>query len=123
MTKKYEWKKQSDEIEEILESGADVSWTPDPSGYFLIRVNNDRKRIEVAFVTNEHQIKKVIYGDNAIDIYHTISKNKLITRFEHAAYLGKELYKAELCLKYGKNYVQEGNLSFGNEKVELSGNS
>jgi dihydropteroate synthase len=31
----------------------------------------------------------------------------LISRMEHATYLGSELEKAEIALKLGKNYVQD----------------
>ena len=57
-------------------------------------------------------ITKTISGKNAIDIYNTIIRKRLLTRLEHAAYLGKELYKAELALKYGKKYKQEFPLKF-----------
>ncbi len=55
---------------------------------------------------------------NAIDIYNTIIQRKLLTRLEHAAYMGKELYKVELVLKYGKKYRQEFSLNF-KEKVKV----
>ncbi len=35
-----------------------------------------------------------------------------VTLLEHAAYLGKELYKAELALQYGKKYRQDLPLEF-----------
>ena len=118
MVKKYKWVKPVEKIEETIEATHDSikDWNPDPKGYFLIRVTN---RIEVGFVTSEHNITKMIYGNNAITIYNTIVRKKLLTRLEHAAYLGKELYKAELALRYGKKYVQEAPLSFGEEKVRV----
>ena len=93
-------------------------WYPDPKGYFLIRVLHNR--IEVGYVTPKHVISKMVYGTNAIELYNTIIRRKLLTRLEHAAYLGKELYKAELALKYGKRYLQEFPLKFKESfKVKL----
>ena len=120
--KKYHFVKQKENVKEKIKSSHDPykEWHPDPKGYFLIRVNSARKRIEVGFVTPKHTITKMIYGKNAIEIYNTIIRKKLLTRLEHAAYLGKELYKAELALKYGKRYVQELPLNFDEEiKVKL----
>lgn len=115
---KYTWAKQKYAVKKKIKAKHDPikEWHPDPKGYFLIRVG---KRIEVGFVTPKHTITKEVYGNNAIDIYNTIVREKLVTRLEHAAYLGKELYKAELCLRYGKKYVQEAPLSFGKEKVKV----
>ena len=111
---KYKFFKQTEKIKEIIKAAHDhyKEWHPDPKGYFLIRVNDTKNRIEAGFCTYKHIITKIIYGNNAIDIYNTLLKRKLVTRLEHAAYLGKELYKAELALKYGKKYRQEFPLKF-----------
>ena len=124
--KKYKWAKQKEEIREVIEAGYDPirEWQQDKKGYFLIRVNPEKKQIEVGFVSNKHIITKEIIGHYAIELYHTIVRKKLLTRLEHAAYLGKELYKAELALKYGKRYVQEFPLKFKDkEKIKLEHNS
>ncbi len=114
MAKKYIWAKQTTNIQKIINASHDPlkEWRPDPLGYFLIRINKSKKRIEAGFVTYNHIITKQIYGSNAIELYHTIVREKMISRLEHAAYLGKELYKAELCLRYGKDYRQEFPLNF-----------
>ncbi len=120
-TPKYKFFKQSTKIEETIKSSYDElkEWHPDPKGYFLIRINPPKKRIEVGFVTYKHIIIKAIYGTYAIEIYNTIIKHNLITRLEHAAYLGKELYKAELALKYNKEYRQEFPLEFPEIKAKI----
>lgn len=105
----YKWAKQTVNIDEEIKATHDPlkEWHQDPKGYFLIRVDTEKKHIEAGFVTNDHVIRKVIYGKSATAIYNTLIRRKLLTRFEHAAYLGKELYKAELALKYHKEYRQE----------------
>lgn len=117
---KYKFYRQTENIKEIIKAGPEPikEWHPDLKGYFLIRVNEKKKRIEAGFCTYKHVITKMIYGANAIEIYNTIVKKKMISRLEHAAYLGKELYKAELALKYGKLYRQEFPLGFS-DKVKI----
>jgi len=116
----YKWARQKTEIKKTIRANFDSNkeWRQDKRGYFLIKVNHKQKQIEVGFVTNKHIISKRIIGTNAIGLYHTIIREKLISRMEHAAYLGKEFYKAELALRYGKKYVQEGALSF-KDKIKV----
>lgn len=115
---RYKFFKQTENIKEVIKASHNrmKEWRPDPKGYFLIRLNEKKKRIEAGFCTYQHVITKMVYGSNAIEIYNTIIKKKLISRLEHAAYLGKELYKAELALKYGKRYQQEFPLEFTEKK-------
>lgn len=82
-------------------------WCLDPTGYLLIRINRETKEIEVAHCTNEHVITKMITGKKADEIYHTIIRLGLISRLDHASYLGTELKKAEIALKTGEQYTQE----------------
>ena len=96
----------------------------DPSGYwFLIRVNFRYGHIEAAACHNdgphpEHwldedettkKIKEIFIGQCAQDIYHHIfEKTTYVTSLTHAAYLGKELKKAEIALALGiKGHYQE----------------
>ncbi|MEK6863551.1 MAG: DUF4346 domain-containing protein [Nanoarchaeota archaeon] len=117
---RYIFFKQKENIQEVIKASHDQykEWHPDIKGYFLIRVNDKKKIIEVGFCNYKHVIIKIIHGKNAIDIYNTIIRRRLLTRLEHAAYLGKELYKAEIALKYGKKYRQEFPLNF-KEKVKV----
>ncbi len=79
----------------------------DPVGYFLIRVNKEEEKIEVAHCKNDHSITKIIKGKIAQEVYITIIKLRLISLLDHAGYLGKELKKAEICIKNGTEYEQE----------------
>lgn len=64
-----------------------------------------------AVAEKENMEKTAVHGTSAEMIYKTIIKNfgKDIKK-EHAAYLGKELEKAEIALKIGKNYIQDADL-------------
>jgi tetrahydromethanopterin S-methyltransferase subunit A len=49
----------------------------------------------------------VFRGKSAIDLYRSIVRENLISKFDHAAYIGKELARAEAALKEGRPYVQD----------------
>ena len=49
-------------------------------------------------------------GNTAKEIYEEIINKKLVTRMEHAAYLGSELQKAQIAMITGKEYVQDFDL-------------
>ena len=85
-------------------------WKMDPSGYFLIRANKKKRQLELAFCKKDNVIEVLITGDTPQELYHTAIQNGLLSDLEHAAYLGKELEKAYLCLKSGKEYVQDEEL-------------
>lgn len=79
----------------------------DPRGYFIIFLNN--MQIEVNHFTNDD--KKTSYffnGTKAEEIYKNIIKENLVSRFDHAAYLGKELARAEFHLKNDLEFKQDG---------------
>ena len=51
--------------------------------------------------------KYTIVGDNAKEIFDTALDMGLVSRLDHAAYLGRELMKAELALRMGRSYSQD----------------
>jgi len=85
-------------------------WVYDFKGYFLIRVNKEKNRIEAGYCKQKNKVLKVVYGIRANDIYFTLAQLYLISRLDHASYLGKELAKAELALKNNLDYVQDEEL-------------
>ena len=52
----------------------------------------------------------VIIGHSAKEVYEEIITKNLVSRMEHAAYLGAELKKAEIAMITGKEYVQDFDL-------------
>ncbi|MBI2654874.1 DUF4346 domain-containing protein [Candidatus Woesearchaeota archaeon] len=85
----------------------------DKGCYVLIRIYPDTLEIGVAICDYTHTILKEFVGKRAQDLYTSIfdysqkNNKRWLTRLEHAAYLGKELKKAEICLATGAEYVQE----------------
>jgi len=84
----------------------------DPKGYFLIRINPDKKEIELGFCERPNEVKYVIKGKKPIDIYQTILREKIIDRPDHAAYIGRETQKAYIAIQLGLEYVQDDELDF-----------
>lgn len=83
----------------------------DEKGYFLIRTNPATKEIEVAFCPELNKITVKITGKKPLEIYQTIIKAGLLSRMDHAAYLGRELQKAYLALQKSIPYVQDDELN------------
>jgi len=48
-----------------------------------------------------------VCGKNARDLVNTLVDLGLVGRLDHAAYLGRELQKAEMALRLGRDYVQD----------------
>jgi tetrahydromethanopterin S-methyltransferase subunit A len=80
----------------------------DKAGYFVIIPEKKKKLITVEHYSYDNKLKNVIQGSDAKSIYATIIQNGWITRLYHAAYLGKELEKAELSIKLDLKYSQDG---------------
>ncbi|MEF9475179.1 MAG: DUF4346 domain-containing protein [Candidatus Mariimomonas ferrooxydans] len=64
--------------------------------------------ITVEHYNYQNKLLRKIEGRNSRDICHTIVDNNWISDLSHAVYLGKEVTRAELAVKMGIKYVQEG---------------
>lgn len=80
----------------------------DKAGYFVIVPQPERQIIVVEHYSYDNTLQRVIDGNDARSIFWTIIRNGWITQLSHGAYLGKELARAELSLKMGFKYVQDG---------------
>ena len=104
----------------------------DPKGYFIIKVDLEKNKIVLEHFLNnindqgyaldpetnetikcDSQAKRVcnevFEGISAkqLGILITEKRNDLLTRFDHALYLGRELQKAEDCLYKKSPYIQD----------------
>ncbi len=108
---KGRWFDIKEEIkEEINATGFQQKWILDPKGYFLIRVNTEKKVLEAGYCTNDHKLVCTIVGDTPESIAYKIIEKGFVSFLDHAAYLGKELQKAYLALKLGLAYQQDSEL-------------
>lgn len=82
-------------------SGVPDSLSYDPKGSFRIGVEDGK------IVAVRHG--KAIRGSTAEEVFAAILAEKGVSLLDHAAYLGKELYKAELAIRFGRSFEQDGN--------------
>jgi len=76
-------------------------------GHFVVDVDHDRGLILVEYRRGGERRRWA--GREARSLARAILREVDIGG-EHAAYLGEELYKAELALRFGKTYVQDGDV-------------
>lgn len=81
---------------------------PDPMGFFTIMISNGS--ILVEHYSSQRRLLRKIHGKAAKDIYKKISDLGIVSRHDHAAYLGKELLKAEMAMKNNLPYEQDRDL-------------
>ncbi|MCS7122065.1 MAG: dihydropteroate synthase-like protein [Archaeoglobaceae archaeon] len=91
-------------IENCVEAEESKEFVRDPCGDFTIHVSDK--------IYCKHE-KLTICGKKSKAIVDTILREGLVSRLDHAAYLGRELMKAEIALRLKKNYVQDQDLNFG----------
>jgi dihydropteroate synthase-like protein len=84
----------------------------DEQGSFRILVDRvDGNIVALHYISAElDKPVNIIKGKTAESVYAKIAKLGLVTRIDHAAYLGSELAKAEIALKTGKQYIQDFSL-------------
>ncbi|WP_298670234.1 dihydropteroate synthase-like protein [uncultured Methanofollis sp.] len=79
---------------------ASDAFTPDPAG-------NIRIAVAGGWILTEHQ-GTVYRGRTAADLTAALLDGGCVTRLDHAAYLGRELARAEVAAHLGRSYVQDG---------------
>ena len=80
---------------------------PDPAGYFVVYPDVRRVRLLVEHFTNAGVLDCVLEGKTSPALYAEIIERGLVTRLDHAAYLGRELARAEHSLRTGAPYTQD----------------
>jgi tetrahydromethanopterin S-methyltransferase subunit A len=81
--------------------------TPDPSGYFIVFVDRVRRLLALEHYGTNGILDAIVEGAGAAEIAATAVERELLTRLDHAAYLGRELARAERALTTGEEYVQD----------------
>jgi len=83
------------------------SYISDEIGYFKIYIDHYSREIYVILFSNDHQVSKTFVGVNAEAISKEIISSKITKNLYHINYIGRELTRAEICLKTGKPYIQD----------------
>ena len=80
-------------------------------GFFVIHVD-DKSGIVVEHYSYDRKVKDKFSGLTAKGLCDTILRRGLVEDASHAAYLGRELAKAEIAFKRGLKYTQDKSLRF-----------
>jgi len=76
----------------------------DSMGYFRVTLDEGEIIVEHRF---EDVTLKEYRGRTALSVQHQIARDKALSDINHAIYLGRQLAKAELALKNGREFVQD----------------
>jgi tetrahydromethanopterin S-methyltransferase subunit A len=79
----------------------------DPLGLFLVGVRHEAREIVVDHYTADRRYAGTVTGTSAEAICHTLVREGLISELSHAAYLGREVAKAEEALRQELEYEQD----------------
>jgi tetrahydromethanopterin S-methyltransferase subunit A len=80
---------------------------PDPAGFFVVYPEAPRRCLTVEHYTKDGVLDSMIEGKTPSAVYGEIIERKLVSRLDHAAYLGRELGRAERSMSTGEPYVQD----------------
>ncbi len=80
---------------------------PDRAGYVVIHAVSATGQLVAEHYTNEGVLDCVVDGTTPAAVVGTLIERRLISRMDHAAYLGQELARAERAMKDGTRYVQD----------------
>ena len=79
----------------------------DPAGYLVIYPDRAQGRLVLEHYSNKGVLNRMFAATSAAALYTRVIELGLISRLDHAAYLGRELARAEHALQSGENYIQD----------------
>ncbi len=91
----------------VIQAALEEDGAMDRLGWYKILVDRTNDDIVAIHFDRSESPDAVVRGKNAQEVYQTIIREGLVGRLDHAAYLGKELHKAELAVILGRSYVQD----------------
>jgi len=92
---------------EVIQAVDPESLIPDKVGYFVVYPDSRRHRLVLEHYTNAGVLDCVIEAISSPALYAEAIHRNLVGRLDHAAYLGRELARAERSLDTGEPYVQD----------------
>lgn len=91
----------------VVQAAEPQRLTLDPAGYCVIYPDARRHCLVVEHYTNAGILDCVLEGISPGALSATMIERHLLTRLDHAAYLGRELARAEYALLTGTAYIQD----------------
>lgn len=80
---------------------------PDPAGYFVLYVDRTRDCLFLEHYQNTGVLSGILQGGTAAELYLPAIERGWMSRLDHAAYLGRELARAEAALRTSDGYTQD----------------
>jgi tetrahydromethanopterin S-methyltransferase subunit A len=79
----------------------------DPTGYFVVYPDRARGLLSLEHYQNNGVLDRIIEGKTTAEVYTPAIEQGLVSRLDHAAYLGQELARADQALRSSQPYVQD----------------
>lgn len=79
----------------------------DSAGYVVVHASTATEMLVAEHYTTQGVLDCIVEGATPSAVVGALIDRELITRMEHAAYLGQELARAERALRDGARYVQD----------------
>ena len=98
---------EADRTVKIIKGYIPKKMEADPAGYFVIYVDHHRQLLSAEHYQNNGVLDAIIEGRTAGELYIASVEKKLVSRLDHAAYVGRELARAEHALLTGEPYEQD----------------
>jgi tetrahydromethanopterin S-methyltransferase subunit A len=92
---------------EVVQAKEPTELVSDPAGFFLVYPDRVRQRLAIEHYSNAAVLDSVVEGASPAAVYGEILNRKLVTRLDHAAYFGRELARADHCMRTGDRYSQD----------------
>ncbi len=98
------YEKEIEKNAKVIQASPSEEFSRDKKGFFKIFTKQEEI---VAVFHNFDGENIIIKGKTASEVADEITERELVSEFSHAAYLGRELQKAEVAIRTGRGYVQE----------------
>lgn len=91
----------------VTRAGSPQRTIADPAGYLVVHIDRNRKLLITEHYRNNGTVTSTVEAANATDGYTSVLAAGLVSRLDHAAYLGRELARAEYAMLSGTAYRQD----------------
>jgi len=91
----------------MMQAAEPTRLVPDPAGYCVVYPDRKRRVLRLEHFQNDGALDCIIEGQTPAAVLTTLIERALVSRLDHAGYLGRELVRAERALTTGDPYVQD----------------
>lgn len=91
----------------VLHGALPTRMVSDPAGYFVVYPDRTRRLLSLEHFSNAGVLDVVIEGATPAEVYTVAVDRGLVSRLDHACYVGKELTRAWQAMESDEPYVQD----------------